>query len=301
LQKGEFAMYYRTLFFLVIIASSYCFGMDVLSEGKHIIFLNGTTTAGKSSIASKLKEQLEAQSLRVEVLAIDDFMGPKVLYELVMNRLNPFNIFVPNTDLITEPAGRRMLIEAQIKLCDAARSACDQGKVVIIDSPAHRFKHIALYQQLLNKFAVTWVLVYCPVSTLVERVIHRNETAGIAEQRSILQALDQFKHLYSRASDNHFIDTLSQETLFATCDRANKQHAIMQERIPDFLKGIQNAICPDSCESIQNALLKKFALAENGETRIGPIVQHDCVVNTELYDSARCAEVIINAFYTRQK
>lgn len=48
------------------------------ANAQHIIILNGTTTAGKSSIAFDLKTLLEAQSTAVEVLAIDTFIVPKI-------------------------------------------------------------------------------------------------------------------------------------------------------------------------------------------------------------------------------
>src|SRR5690348_7271284 len=94
--KGEFVMYNRRLFFFIVMTVNYCSGMDtglswipqkIAAEPsvQQIILLNGTTTAGKTSIALQFKDLLEAKSLPVEVLAIDDFMIPKVQWRLAAN------------------------------------------------------------------------------------------------------------------------------------------------------------------------------------------------------------------------
>lgn len=309
-------MHYGMLF-LAIITTNHCFGMDMnlfqkqqknentTPNGQQIIFLNGTTTAGKSSIASLLKERLEEKSQAVEVLAIDTFIVPKIQWTLGINRLNPCNVFVSNSDLITPAEIEAMATKSQVELCAAARTAYEKGKIVIIDAPAYRPDLIASYQQEFKGLNVLWSLVYCPVSTLVERVINRNETSGITGQRSILQALDQFSRLYSSQTTGSktvcSIDTLSQEVLCNTCNEAQRQHDIMQNEIPGFLKGIQKAICPFDFDTIKKLMFEKFTLNENIQTNIGPVVQHNCVVNTGLDDSAACAEKIMHFLQSHSK
>jgi hypothetical protein len=244
-----------------------------------------------------LKEELKVQSLPVEIFAIDTFIIPKLLRALEINQINSTNSFVANRDFITSSEIQKMSAESREELCKIARASCEQGNIVIIDAPAYN-QQIDFYKQALADLKVKWALIYCPISTLVERVISRNEISGITGQCSILQALDQFSQFYSNKTDCS-IDILSQETLHTTCSKAREQHAIMQDRIPDFLKSIQKAICPFDCDNIQKSMLEKFALNDNAETIIGPVIQHDCIVNTELNSSASRAKAIINAFQVK--
>lgn len=307
-------MYYRILLVLIIVTVNSCCGMDpaekevkkkiLISNKSHIIFLNGTTTAGKSSIALELKARLEKQSLPVDILALDAFVVPKIQWALGANRFNPRNILVANVDLITPLEIEEIVKKSQVELCSAARVAYDQGKLVIIDAPAYSSEKIDFYQQELKGLNVTWSLVYCPVSTLVERVINRNKTSGIMEQRSILQALNQFNHLYCRSDhycqSDYSIDKLSQENVHAVCDRAQAQHIIMQDKIPDFLKSVQRAICPFNIDDIRESMLEKFTLNSSLQINIGPIIQYNCIVNSGLDNSVSCTKAIIKAVGIQQ-
>lgn len=289
------------LIFFAIMIANHCSGMDIIPlEQQHIIVLNGTTTAGKSTIAAKIKERLERQSFFVEVLAIDNFMVPKVQWALGINRLNPFNCFVPNIDIITSSEIETMGKESQIELCLAARAACGQGKIVIIDAPIYRPDQVDFYKKSLAGFKTTWALVYCPLLSLVNGIIGRNQKSGLSDRRSLLQGLYQFSCMY-RGNGEIILDSLSQENLRNICDEAQEQHTIEQDHTFDFLKSVQKAICPFSFDDIRQSLSKNLLLNDNVATEICPVVQHDCIVNTAIFDSNVCAQTIIDFVFDKIK
>jgi chloramphenicol 3-O-phosphotransferase len=293
------------LLIFISVVTPFSWGMNLRKQQENkitklnnqIIILNGTTTAGKSSATCELKRQLEARSLSVEVFTIDDIFVPKIQWLLAQKRFNPFNVFVANGDLITPEDIEMVGKISQAELCTKAKNAYKLGKIVIIDAPIYRSDQIDFYHgefAELPKLAVTWALVYCPLSTLVDRIIKRNTESGWLEQRSLLQALDQFHHLYvGNAADS--IDQLQQKDLDDICNRVYEQHNIMQNRIPDFLKGIQSAICPLDFKTLQKLMIAKFAWRNNFPASIGSIGKHDCVVNAVLYNPAVCAGMIIDA------
>jgi hypothetical protein len=290
-------MYGRTLFFLAILGINYCFGMDVMSlKEQHIIFLNGTTTAGKTTIAAELKNQLEAQSFAVEVLAIDSFVVPKVQWALGCNRLNPFNCFVPNIDIMTPSEMEAIGKESQLELCIAAKKAYDQGKIVIVDAPIYQHNQIKFYREAFDGLKSTWALVYRSLPSLVDGIIARNQKGGLSDRRSLLQGLYQFSCMYCGNAEQ-CINKLSQNDLHASCNQAQEQHAEEQEHIFDFLKSVQHAICPFSFKDIRLSLFENLSLNENTVVEIGPKIQHDCIVNTELFDSAVSAQMIISYIF----
>lgn len=281
--------------------ANHCSGMDMIPiEDQRVIVLNGTTTAGKSTIAAKIKERLEAQSLSVEVLAIDTFMVPKVQLALGINRLNPLNCFVPNIDIITASEIEAMGKESQVELCTAARAACGQGKIVIIDAPIYRPDQVDFYKKSLTGFKTTWALVYRPLPSLVDGIISRNQKSGLSDRRSLLQGLYQFSCMY-HGYVGITLDSLSQESLYSICDKAEKEHAIVQDHTFDFLKSVQKAICPFSFDDIRQSLLDKLLLNNGVTTEICSVVQHDCIVNTAIFDSNVCAQTIIDFVFDKTK
>jgi len=288
-------MHYRILLVLAIATINYCFGMDMVPQDQRIIFLNGTTTAGKSTIAEKIKERLEAQSLPVEVLAIDTFLVPKVQWAVATNRLNPFNCFVPSSEIITPLEIETIGKESQLELCEAAKNAYAQGKIVIIDAPMYRSDQIEFYYRALESLKMTWTLVYCPISLLVDRIVKRNESSETTNQRSILQALNQFNYLYKSQSVEP-IDTLSKDTLLYSLDKARVEHDLMQAKLWDLLKSVQRAICPYEFEGIKNTMLARLSPKQESEIQIGSALFHNLVVNTGLNNPSECAEQIMSFF-----
>ena len=264
------------LFFAILI--SRCNGMDLPSEqqekkkpySQQIIFLNGTTTAGKSSIALSLAEKLKTQLLPIEILSIDSFVVPKVQWALFKKRINPGNIFVANEDLLQKSDMKQIKNESMTELCAAAIMAYKQNNIVIIDAPVYKSKHIEFYKSKFNAFEisnVSWILTYCPITTLLKRVMVRNSESSIIDQRSIAQALYQFSHMYQSKGDNP-IDQLSKDNFDIMCMSASVEHMITQEIIPGFLKGVQKAICPLEFEEIKSLMLKQWSF---GPDNIAPI------------------------------
>ncbi len=287
----------RLLFLIFVI--NYSSSMD-LPNSQQIVFLNGTTTSGKSSIATELKKLLEAQSLSVEVLSIDSFIVPKILSTLVMERINPWNMFLPNENLLNSSQVKQMKDEAQIGLCAAATIAYKQNKIVIIDAPIYEPKQISFYEKIFENFNVTSALVYCPMATLVERIIDRNEKSSILGQRSIMQALHQFSCFYENRTENA-IDQLSYSECNDICDKAIIKHDAAQQSILGFLKCVQNAICPFSSSEVKNMILKQMPLDQSNVIAISPKKNYDCIVNTEQHDSATCAKMIFDMFFRSKK
>jgi len=267
-------------------------------NSQQIIFLNGTTTAGKSSIVQHLEKLLKAQSLSVEILSIDTFVIPKVQWLLFKNRISPANIFVANEDLLQYSDMKRIKKESMKELCAAAVIAYKQNNIVIIDAPIYESKQVNFYNKAFENLGISnisKVLVYCPITTLVKRVIERNQKSSMIEQRSIAQALDQFRYFYQSHRYNP-IDQLSREEFDAMWQEAETQHIATQETIPGFLKGIQNAICPYSFGVIKSLMLDGLFFNADGIASIKPIIAHDFIVNTGQYDSAVCAQMIFRRF-----
>jgi chloramphenicol 3-O-phosphotransferase len=288
LKKGELMQ--NTIIRFLLLAIIVCYSSV---SPKQIIFLNGTTTAGKSFTGRELKLLLEMPGQEVDVLSIDSFLINKLMLTIGLNRVNPWNMFVANENIISTKEMEDLKQIGQVELSMAAKTSYNQGKIVIIDAPIYEKQQVDFYCNTFNGFNVTWVLAYCPLQTLVARVIKRNQSSGITEQRSILQAMHQFSCLYTSESQQ-IVDTLSNQTLTDLCPAADKSHREMQAAIPSFLKGVQNAICPFDINNIQQSIVANCNLYQNDLAQIGPFFKHDIIVNTETTSPFQCAIDVFN-------
>lgn len=266
------------------------------TSAQKIIFLNGTTTSGKSSIAKELENLLVEKQLDVAIVAIDSFIVPAILKELAWRWANSFFTGTASINLITPDEMKEIALNCRKDLCFAVQEAYSQGKTVIIDDVMYRQDQIDFYNEAFQGFNVYKVLVYCPISTLINRVIQRNNASGLTEQRSVYQALDQFSNLYKKEGNRQLgISVLSRPDLESACSKALDEHRIMQSKIPDILKGVQNAICPFSIDQIKQSMLDTFAFNNYREVIIGPSLEYNCIVNTETNDGFSCAKKIMDS------
>lgn len=264
------------------------------TNAQKIIFLNGTTTSGKSSIAKELAQLLVEQSHDVAILAIDDFMAPVIEKELLSRWVYSFGTDVNNVNLISHEEMRTIVKRCRQELCAAAKKAYNQAKMVIIDDVMYGKDLIDFYDGEFEELNVSRVLVYCPILTLIFRIILHNNKSGPTEQRSILQSLDQFRLLYKKEEMRRLsIDILTKSTFNAAFCTASSRHISTQNPISDFLKGVQNALCPFQLEDIQQSMLKKFALDTKHEAMIRPAIEYHSIVNTEQNSASMCATIIV--------
>lgn len=291
-------MLYRRLLFVAMVMGNLCSAMEQEGKGEILIF-SGTSTSGKTSAALELKKQLTvlAPSKEVEILAIDSYFIPKMKWAVGLKRANPFNYLIENSDL-TKPEDVEGVIKAsREELWNAAKVACAQGRMVIVDCPVYSVERIAAYKEAFAGYNVSWVLAYCNLPMLVQRVVEHNAGAVAKgqpdEQRSLAQVLDQFEQLYTCKTASH-VGTLSQDVICSICDKAKIQHAEMQSKISDLLRGVQNAMHPTSIEKIKELMMAKW---KPGVIDVAPVVEHDCVVDTGKHSAEECAWQIINKFY----
>ena len=284
------------------VMNSSCKGKESKICSQQIVFLNGTTTAGKTDAAIQLEGLLLSHSVPVKILSIDKFVIPKAVERFLTERINLRNIFVANENLFQKSHIKQIKEESMVELCAAAISLYKQNNVVIIDAPIYKAKHIQFYTEMFNEFDISnvrWVLLYCPVTTLVQRVIDRNQKSPILEQRSIAQALHQFSKFY-QSKDNDSIDQLSRKDFDDICAQAEKKHYSMQETIPSPLKGIQKVICPFEFNEVKNKVLEKLLFDADDMASISPTINYNYRINTALSDPMKCAKMICD-FLIKEK
>lgn len=132
-------------------------------QAPDIIFLNGTSSSGKTTLAESLQCQLEAVFLHVP--------------------LDAFGIMFPKSKL----GDPELCAAAAPKLSEgfyrsiAALVEC--GNRVIVDTVAHA-RDARVFQPLFESFRVIYVAVKCPVEELERRELARGDRAvGLARRQ----------------------------------------------------------------------------------------------------------------------
>lgn len=277
---------------MIIITSTWLYAHAMqesfLDKKNTVIVLNGTSSAGKSSIAHALQNAFYPE--KIEVLSIDT-----VFYEVARKYIEEQGYDVdPNknfTELCAslpetfEIDGDRLLPRAETELFERVKKYAQTDNYVIVDAVINNAKEAEKWTQVLETLSVYHILVYCAPNKLLERLMQRNHSNIVEEHRGLAQPFEQFFDMY----------------------RVQKQEALPIDEINvlELDDLIQNNIvkkepmmqAEDQTEA-QRALevyKKKFLNTDAETIKIVPedFIVFDCVVNSSILSSQECAQQII--------
>ena len=128
-----------------------------------IIFLNGTSSSGKTTLAKSLQHQLEDIYLHVPVDAFG-VMFPE-------SKLGNLELCATATPKLVEGFYRSV----------SALVSC--GNKVIVDTVVQRH-HVQVFKPLFENFEVIYVAVKCPIEELKRRELARGDrTVGLSQSQ----------------------------------------------------------------------------------------------------------------------
>jgi len=170
---------------------------DAHTSGK-VILLNGTSRAGKSSIARELSKLFGSESCIIEIDAIAYNLAQSKVQGKGIEVLQDKGLLdlldsIPEGTLSAEeinglyPEAEKAMYN-QIKKLHAAK------KIVIVDTVLEGKQDIDECKKQLHECDLIPVLIYCTPSVLVQRVQERNRTGR--EPRSVELPLEQYCDLY---------------------------------------------------------------------------------------------------------
>ncbi|PZT53265.1 chloramphenicol phosphotransferase CPT family protein [Paenibacillus silvae] len=184
-----------------------------------IIFLNGTSSSGKSSIAEEIKKQAEVP---LHHLSVDQFF---LNYEQFIDNtypdMQPTRELDANamTDILINPIGS--LYYATIKLFS------EMGLNVIVDTVISNDKFFNDFYDVLADYPIMFVGVHCSKEELTRREQRReNRAAGLA--------LSQFDYVY--AYEEYDLEVNTEELSSAACAEKILQYMQSDQKYSAFKK-----------------------------------------------------------------
>ena len=149
-----------------------------------IIYLNGPSSCGKTTLAKALQEELDEPFLHI---GIDKVIGmmPSKLNAWEESASVPGFSWKPSMDETGHPVQELQMGPFARKMCQVLKvlvlALAKEGSFLIIDDVAFGKKEVDLWRRALHKYKVLWVGLQTPLSKLEERELSRKDrTQGSA-------------------------------------------------------------------------------------------------------------------------
>lgn len=282
LLSKKYSFLYFTLTFFVLVISNGSAGT--------VILLNGTSSAGKSSIAQELKKALLPNN--VEILSID-IVFYEVAREIIKERgyaVDPNKSWTELCESLPEElvlSEKEIIPRAEKKLYEKIKHHAASDKYVILDAVICNTKHAEKWAVALDGLVVQKVLVYCTPTKLLEHVIQRNTDINEEEHRPLTQPFFQFFKMFTiqKSGTDQYIEEINPQAL----------ETLITKNFADPMPTMNEGDLKRAKKVIEN-YQPKFA-CKTGEQTIKivpePFVTYDIVVNAGTSSAKECAQQII--------
>ena len=244
-----------------------------------ILYLNGTSSAGKSSIARSLSALTDMKILKLDdiflgllkkELKVTHYHDQKINDQDLETFAKHIIVMLPTADI------ERLDKAATYKLYNKIRKYAIAGKSAIVDTVL-KDAYITYCMDMLHDLDVIFILLYCPLDKLYEHVVTRNKQADSTEHRSFDQAVRRFALIYKlKETENDcivdFVESEKLKALFST--------TLSSDNLLSVKKQTKELV--DST----------FKLEQQKVIGICPRMHYNLVVNTGIYTQTQCAELI---------
>jgi deoxyadenosine/deoxycytidine kinase len=271
-----------------------------------IIFVSGSCSSGKSSMAKILAEKLDAKSF-----AFDEYVMPLILKKFVTKHYGKFvaffvskffmRNFFTSVDFLSEKQKYKfqmkfyndlkqgMAIEPTKRMYREVKRFALQGKNVVVESPLFLWGGVDLLD-CLNEFDgtnITYVLSYCPWNDLVDRIKQRNSSSNKKNHRELDWVLINYVYSLNISSDKHgdnFLEYLSGDDVHKTvAEYSQKQYKKKRLHL---------------LTETQHAALQAFP--GDSYYYIYPKFDYDITVNTKINNSQQGACAVLDYIQKRK-
>ena len=265
----------KHFFKILVFGSLLCSSLTLQSK---VIILNGTSTAGKSSIIEKFDSSYERIALDIFIpqewaRILEKKTGKK--HEALIN-INESEEESDKLDQQIKDAGfskeqaKKIWNSMHGRMFKKIRNLAIQNKNIVVDTCADEDKVISQSLEACHGLQdVFWILVYCPFSELVTRAHARKKREGRA--MLFAQPLAHFYHLYKAKETNNEVDLgkLSREELDSAWQEARS-----------YGDHVDFGISDEQFDRSATRAKQKLGLDNKNVVTVTPRLAYDCIVNS---------------------
>jgi chloramphenicol 3-O-phosphotransferase len=265
-----------------------------------IIFVDGSCSSGKSSMAKIIAEKLHAKSFN-----FDEYVMPLILKKFITKHYGKFLAFFISgfvmrnffkmINLLSEKKKYQfqkkfyndlrdgLAIEPTLKMYRAVKKVALQGRDVVVESPIFLWDGVDFLDCLktFDGTNITYVLAYCPWDDLISRIQKRN----LSKSKRIRRELDWVVINYMYCFD---ITPEFQGEHFLECLNGKNVHDVITEYSQAKYKKKRMCLLSET----QSLALQKFP--EDIGYYIYPRFNHDITVNTKIHSPEEGAQVVLD-------
>lgn len=267
-------------------------------QSGRVIFITGSCSSGKSSLAQSV-----AQKLNAKYFAFDECVMPRVLNKMIARYVGSFfamlvtKLFMRNFfSLIGFLSDKRkyafqkkfykelekgIAFQPTVMMYKKVRAQALQGHTVIVEAPLLLGDSIDCLSSLstLRGLDVTLVLAYCPFEQLVDRIKQRNQSGNKKNYRELDWAITNFVHSFKLSTD--YPDQAIDNVLGSSVKTFVSTHAQ-----PIYRKQRLNLL-----KETQEIVLKH--VSSDDVYYITPKLSYDLIVNTLMSTPDQGAESVV--------
>lgn len=285
-------MKYKLLICLVISCSLFEITQSLEKQGT-VIVLQGTSSAGKTSIMKCLQQLFHKEKLII--LSLDDFLWKIVIEHNINSGLisesmpldEKQKIIMLNWHVAFEKIIKNNWLEPQQELHKAIREAALQGLFVLVDTVHENEETYASFCEQNKGLDVMIVQVYCPLPKLIEHVIQRNSKVEYCEKRDLFWILKQYSDLYQYVeSADDCIDIMTMYDIENSLDIVHQDlHNTMNENVLD-----------KKISEMKSYYKKLFHFHTSEKIFLISKLPYDFLVHTGSYSAEICAQLIYEKY-----
>jgi len=273
--------------------------MDVKTPGTMII-LNGTPSAGKSSLGRVLPNILEGSWKTVEadsfvydsVQRLINHLDSRFEIKTTLNELNDVCTKLVDNKKLTQEEIDNFFGDTFDQVFEKAKEYFQTGHKVILDwaileeNEAEEDGDLHGFNDFFNALRasnVALVLTYCPFATLIERVKKRNKEGKATEQRDYHVPIKYFSAIYKAAKQG-------EKPILGTLTRTEVIDILEAPFVKAEFEDIKKY------KQFKSKTLKGLSLDRHKSINVTPRLKHDLIVNTGINSTEKCAQQIKRFF-----
>jgi chloramphenicol 3-O-phosphotransferase len=195
--------------------------LSQVGQGR-IIFVTGSCSSGKSSMAKVIAEKLHAKSFN-----FDEYVMPLILKKFITKHYGKFLAFFISglvmrnffkmVNLLSEKRKyefqkkfyndlkQGLAIEPTLKMYRAVKKVAQQGRDVVVESPIYLWDGVDFLDCLktFDGTDITYVQAYCPWDDLISRIQQRNLSKSKRIRRELDWVVINYMHCFEITPEFH--------------------------------------------------------------------------------------------------
>jgi chloramphenicol 3-O-phosphotransferase len=266
-----------------------------------IIMLNGSGSAGKSTLAKELQQQLP--HYRIE--SLDDFrttilvakarelnyISADFVYSNMIDFMNSMRQATKDADTPEKVAKKQswqlQLQTGHAQFYEHIATLVQRGEKCIVDTVIFDDK-LAEIKNRLRPFSVYYIFVHVPLRIVTERVRMRNESSTLLKERRLLPYVFRFYFNHYRAKV--YTESMLKEKIDRTEIRDTVELALG--------KGAQLRIGGSTEDLIKNMVETLSLPEDDSDLYLSPRLLHDQIINTHAHDPVKATQLIMDGIST---